>query len=353
MSVLIITALVVLVFIVIYQIAKASELATSLKGEEKVEASTNKLMAWLWVSFFILGLIGIYKCHQYLIGMMLPESASVEGRNYDSMLLITLYITGFVFLATHILLFYFSFKYQSKGDSKAYFYPHNNKLEILWTTIPALVLLVLVVFGLRNWFAITGPAPENSLVVEVTGKQFNFIIRYPGPDGVFGQRNFRLINDANNPLGLDWNDPASKDDIVIENGQLNIIKDRPVKLVLISRDVIHNVGLTHFRMKMDVVPGINTTLWFTPSITTEEMKAKTQNPDFVYEIACSEMCGRGHYSMKGTVVVQTQAEFDAYIKEQKSYYSIAFPESVPVENAAPAPTETTATDTTGTVASIQ
>src|SRR5690606_21814490 len=123
-----------------YQIAKASELATSLKGEEKVEASTNKLMAWLWVSFFILGLIGIYKCHQYLIGMMLPESASVEGRNYDSMLLITLYITGFVFLATHILLFYFSFKYQSKGDSKAYFYPHNNKLEILWTTIPALVL---------------------------------------------------------------------------------------------------------------------------------------------------------------------------------------------------------------------
>jgi len=343
MSALIITALVVLVFIVIYQIARASELASILKGEEKAEQQSFKIMSWIWVSFFFLGMIGVYKCHEYLMPMMLPKSASYEGENYDQMLLITVIITGFVFFATHILLFYFSFKYRSKPGHKAYFYAHNNKLELLWTTIPALVLIVLVVFGLKNWIAITSPAPAESLVVEVIGKQFNFIVRYPGPDGVFGEKNFRLINDANNPLGLDWNDPASKDDIIIEAGQINMIKDRPVKLVLGSRDVIHNVGLTNFRMKMDCVPGLTTTLWFTPSITTEEMKVITKNPEFVYEIACSEMCGKGHYSMKGSVVVQTAEEYDAWIKEQKSYYSIIN------ESAAPAPTP--AAPTTDSVSS--
>lgn len=331
MSAFIITALVVLVFIVIYQIARAGELATILKGEEKVAASTNKFMAWSWVAFFVLGVIGIYKCHEYLAPMMLPESASLEGRNYDQMMLITLYITGFVFLATHVMLVYFAFKYQAKEGGKSYFYPHNNKLEILWTTIPALVLLILVVFGLRNWMSITSPAPANALVVEVVGKQFNFIVRYPGPDGVFGTKNFRLISDVNNPLGLDWNDKAAHDDIIIETGELHIVKDVPAKLVLGSRDVIHNVGLTHFRFKMDCVPGITTTMWFTPTITSEEMKGITNNPDFIYEIACSEMCGRGHYAMKGTVIVQTQEEFDTWLKEQKSYYAS-------VMNPAPAAT---------------
>lgn len=321
MSALIITALVVLVFIVIYQVARASEMATLLKGEEKVAASTNKLMARLWVAFFILGLYGIYKCHEYLMPMMLPVSASAQGVAYDSMLNITFYITFLVFLVTHILLFYFTYRYQYKADRKSHFYAHNNKLEVLWTTVPALVLLVLVVVGLKNWMSITSPAPANALVVEVVGKQFNFIMRYPGPDGVFGERNFRLIDDATNPLGLDWNDKASLDDIVIPTGELHLIKDRPVKLVLGSRDVIHNVGMNHFRMKMDLVPGITTTLWFTPTITSDEMKTITGNKDFVYEIACSEMCGKGHYSMRGTIFVHTEAEFNEWLKEQKSYYS--------------------------------
>lgn len=321
MSALIITALVVLVFIVIYQIARAGEMATILKGEEKVAASTNKLIAWLWVGFFVLGLYGIYKCHQYMMPMMLPVSASAQGVQFDSMLNVTLYITGFVFIATHILLFYFSYKYQHKEGTKSYYYPHNNKLEVLWTTVPALVLLVLVVIGLRNWMAFTSPAPADAMVVEITGKQFNFIVRYPGPDGVFGEKNFRLIDDATNPLGLDWKDKASHDDIIIQTGELHIVKDLPVKLVLGSRDVIHNVGMNHFRVKMDLVPGITTTLWFTPTITSEEMKGITNNKDFVYEIACSEMCGKGHYAMRGTIMVQTAEEFAGWLKEQKSHYS--------------------------------
>jgi cytochrome c oxidase subunit 2 len=334
MSGLIITALVVLVFIVIYQIAKASELATILRGDEKkVKGQTNRLMAWLMVAFFVLGMIGIYKCHVELMDKMLPESASVQGDHYDSMLFVTVVMTGIVFFVTQILLFYFVFRYQSTEHRKAFFYSHNNKLEILWTTVPALALVVLVVIGLKNWFTMTDVAPKDSLVVEIVGKQFNWLIRYPGPDGVFGKRDYRLTNDATNVLGLDWNDPASKDDIIIENGEMHIVDKRNVQLVINSRDVIHDVGLPHFRMKMDAVPGITTTMWFTPKFTTEEMKAKTKNPNFVYEISCDQMCGKGHYSMRGTVIVQTANEFNAWIAKQPAYYASQQKPAKPAEGA--------------------
>ncbi|WP_118949873.1 cytochrome c oxidase subunit II [Taibaiella helva] len=340
MSGLIVTALVVLVFIVIYQIAKASELATILRGEEKVKSQTNRLMAWLMVAFFILGMIGIFKCHESLADKMLPESASVQGDHYDTMLIVTLALTGFVFFVTQILLFYFIYRYQSTENRKPYFYAHNNRLEVLWTTVPALALVVLVVIGLKNWFTITDKAPDNAMVVQVMGKQFNWLIRYPGADGVLGKTDFRLMNDANNVMGLDWNDPAAKDDIIIENGEMHIIKDKPVQLVINSRDVIHDVGLPHFRMKMDAVPGITTTMWFTPKFTTDEMKAKTNNPKFVYEISCDQMCGKGHYSMRGTVIVQTAQEFKEWLDKQPAYYAnvqkAAAPEAAPAEGAAPA-----------------
>lgn len=354
MSGLIITALVVLVFIVVYQIAKASELATILRGDEKkVKGQVNRLMAWLMVAFFVLGMIGIYICHVDLMDKMLPESASVQGDHYDSMLFVTVVMTGIVFFVTQILLFYFVFRYQSTEHRKAFFYSHNNKLEILWTTVPALALVVLVVIGLKNWFTMTDIAPKDSLVVEIVGKQFNWLIRYPGPDGVFGKRDYRLTNDATNVLGLDWNDPASKDDIIIENGEMHIIDKRNVQLVINSRDVIHDVGLPHFRMKMDAVPGITTTMWFTPKYTTEEMKAKTKNPNFVYEISCDQMCGKGHYSMRGTVIVQTANEFKEWIAKQPAYYAAQQKSAAPAEGgaegAAPA-TDTAKAATPETVA---
>lgn len=346
MSGLIVTALVVLVFIVIYQIAKASELATILRGEEKVKSQTNRLMAWLMVAFFILGMIGIFRCHETLADKMLPESASVQGDHYDSMLAVTFVLTGFVFFVTQILLFYFVFRYQSTENRKAFFYSHNNKLEVLWTTVPALALVVLVVIGLKNWFTVTDRAPNNAMVVQVMGKQFNWLIRYPGPDGVLGKTDFRLMNDANNVMGLDWNDKASQDDIIVENGELHVIKQLPVQLVINSRDVIHDVGLPHFRMKMDAVPGITTTMWFTPKFTTTEMKEKTHNPNFVYEISCDQMCGKGHYSMRGTVVVQTEQEFKEWISKQPAYYAnvqkAAEPAAPAAGEKAPAPSDTAA-----------
>lgn len=333
MSGLIVALLIVLVFVIIFQIAKASEYAAILRGEEKVRRQTNRLMAWMLVAFFVLGLFAVYQCHMAMMDKMLPISASDHGREYDSMFNITLIVTGIVFLATQTLLFWFAFRYQSTEKRTSFFYPHNNQLELVWTTIPAIAMAVLVVIGLRNWFSMTSEAPANSQVIEIVGKQFNWLVRYPGADGVFGKRDFRKTNDANNVLGLDWNEKASKDDIIVENGEMRLIVNKPVKLLISSRDVIHDVGLAHFRMKMDAVPGIITTMWFTPTLTTTKMKELTNNPNFVYEISCDQMCGKGHYAMRGTVVVETEAEHRAWLAQQKPYYTSANPSTQPAASA--------------------
>lgn len=351
-------AVIVLVFVVIFQIAKASEYVAILKGEETAAKQANKINGFLMIAFLVLGLIGVYYCNHILKGRLLGESASVEGEKVDEMLYVTLAITGIVFLITHILLFWFAFKYQESDTRKAFFFPHNNKLEVIWTVIPAIVLSVLVVIGLRNWFIFTGDAPKDALVVEITGKQFGWIFRYPGKDNTFGKKYFRNIDPASNTLGLIWADnkelsqtadPAAYDDLVMEQ-TMYVIKGRPVKLVIGSRDVIHDVGLPHFRMKMDAVPGIPTTLWFTPKFTTKEMQEKSGNGNFEYEIACDQVCGNGHYSMKGIIKVVTQQEYDAWAVTQKPYYYSAFPEKDPsAAPALPAATDSVKQTTAGVV----
>jgi cytochrome c oxidase subunit 2 len=319
MSGFILFALMALVFVVIYQIARAAEYAAVLRGEERVQAGTNRTIAWLFLATFIIGLYAIYECHEALKGKMLPVSASIEGDQYDFMFEITLIVTGVVFLITQALLFWFAFRYQSTEKRTSFYFPHNNKLELIWTTIPAIVMAILVAIGLRNWFNITSQAPADSQIVEVIGKQFNWIIRYPGKDGEMGKRNYRLINNENNVLGMDSKDPKNADDIVLENGEIHVQVGKPIKLIIGSRDVIHDVGLPHFRFKMDAVPGITTTLWFTPKYTSDQMKEMTGNPNFVYELACDQMCGKGHYSMRGTVIVETRAQHEAWLASQKPY----------------------------------
>ncbi len=331
-----------LVFVIIYQIAKASEYATILRGEGKINARVNRTMALLLVLFFVLGLYGIWLCHDALIDKMLPVSASQHGVEYDSMLLVTLTVTGIVFFITQTLLFWFAYRYQSTEKRTSFFFPHNNKLELIWTTVPAIAMAVLVAIGLRNWGKMTGAAPKDATVVEVVGKQFNWIVRYPGKDGVLGKRDFRKINDANNVLGLDWDDKDNKDDIIAQNGELHLVVNKPVSILIGSRDVIHDVGLPHFRMKMDAVPGIVTTLWFTPTITSAKMKEITGNKDFVYEISCDQMCGKGHYSMRGTVIVETQEEYDAWMAKQQAYYAANnAPAAAPAAEGTAAPEQKT------------
>jgi cytochrome c oxidase subunit 2 len=253
-------------------------------------------------------------------------SASDHGENVDTMMFITIAVTGVVFVITQILLFWFAYKYQYNAKRTAFFYPHNNKLEVLWTTVPAITLVIMVGFGLLYWFKITGDPPKDAMVVEITGKQFNWIYRYPGKDNTFGKKYFRNISDIDgNELGMIWEDPATRDDIVISGQPMYLVKGKAVQLVIGSRDVIHDVGLPHFRLKMDAVPGTPTTLWFTPLYTTEEMRKITNNEAFEYEIACDQMCGNSHYSMRGVIKVVEQDEYILWRAQQKAKYAELFP----------------------------
>jgi len=334
-------ALGVLIFVVIFQIAKASEYVSVLKGEEKTRKQNNRINAFFLLGFLVFGLIGAWYCNDLYYGKTLfPQgSASVEGEKIDEMMWITIIITGVVFIITQVLLFWFSFKYQEHDDRKAFYFPHNNKLELLWTTVPAIFLTVLVVFGLKYWFKLTGDAPKNSIVVEVTGHQFAWEFRYPGADKVLGKKHYKLTTAKNN-LGVDFNDPASFDDIHV-NTTMHVPVGIPVKMVIHSQDVIHDVGLPHFRLKMDAVPGIPTTQWFTPKLTTAEMRAKTGNPAFVYEIACDQLCGPNHFSMKGIIIVETMEEYKKWLAEQKPEYFTIFPEKAPQPIVADSAVKTT------------
>ena len=333
MSNLFIIAILLLGFLITFQIAKASEYVAVLKGEKKALEQQNRINGFLMMVFLVGGLVGVYWCNDLFKGKILGEAASQHGQAIDKMLYITIAITGVVFVITQILLFWFAYKYQYSEKRKVYYFPHDNRLEFIWTVIPAIALAVLVGFGLMYWYRITGDAPKEAMQIEVTGKQFGWIFRYPGKDETFGKKYYKNIDDGkNNSLGLLWDDPATHDDIVV-NQEVYMIVNRPVKLIINSRDVIHDVGLSHFRMKMDAVPGTPTTMWFTPLFTTEEMKKKTNNPDFEYEISCDQMCGRGHYTMKGIVKVVTAEEFILWKAKQKPNYALAFPAPEPTKDS--------------------
>jgi len=325
-----IVAILVLGFIVTFQIAKASEYVSVIRGLEKSRKQSNKINAFLLLAFLIVGLIGVYYCNEKLKGKILGSPASDHGVLIDRMIYITLAITFIVFVITQVALFWFAYKYQESDKRKAFYYPHNNKLEVIWTAVPAITLTVLVGFGIMYWFRITGDAPKDANVVEITGSQFKWEFRYPGKDKTLGKKYYKEIKpEENNPLGQLWDDPANHDDIYVSGEPMHLVVNKPVHLVIGAKDVIHDVGLPHFRMKMDAVPGTPTTMWFTPTKTTKQMREETGNPEFMYEISCDQMCGEGHWSMRGEIIVETQAEYDQWMIKKEPQYYAAFPDKKP------------------------
>jgi cytochrome c oxidase subunit II len=196
----------------------------------------------------------------------------------------------------------------------------SNYSEIAVAVVEAVLLFA---FSIPIWAArVDHIPPENeALVVQVTGEQFAWNIHYPGPDGKFGRTDLKLIDLQSNPLGLDRSDPAAKDDVTTVN-QLYLPVNKPIIVRLRSKDVIHSFGVPEFRVKQDAVPGFTIPIWFVPDVTTAEMRTRTGNPEFQYEIACAQLCGLGHAKMRGFVTVQTAEEFqkwlDDKIKEQSS-----------------------------------
>ena len=177
--------------------------------------------------------------------------------------------------------------------------------------------VLLIGFAIPMWAARVGAAPSENeaLVVHVTGEQFAWNIRYAGPDGKFGRTDIKLIDAQENPLGIDRSDPAAKDDVTTLN-QLYLPANRPILVKLRSKDVIHSFGVPEFRVKQDAVPGLTIPVYFVPNVTTAEMRTRTGNPEFTYEIACAQLCGLGHYRMRGFVTVQTPEEFQKWLDEK-------------------------------------
>ncbi|GAA4407470.1 hypothetical protein GCM10023187_28070 [Nibrella viscosa] len=228
------------------------------------------------------------------------------------------------FVITNALLFYFAWKYQYREGKRATYYPENHKLELIWTVIPAVVMALLVFTGWRAWRDIMSEAPADSMMYEIVGKQFNWIIHYPGADdNKLGAFNYKLI-DNNNELGLDFSDAATFDDFT-STTELHIPVNKPILLKIRARDVLHSVFIPHMRVKMDAVPGMPTRFWFVADKTTDEMRNLLNNQDFTYEIACTEVCGRGHFSMRIRLIVEDEDSYNKWVSEQKPLLT-TFPE---------------------------
>jgi cytochrome c oxidase subunit 2 len=312
--------LVVLLALAVAVAVRLQGVMGSVKTEEEMDAPVpnNKINAAMWMIFLVLGSIGVVWSYLSAKDYFLPEASAPHGRDTDSQFWFDMALLTIAFFIVNFLLFFFSWKYQYKKGYKATFYPENHKLELIWTAIPAVIMAVLVVLGYNSWTEITRDAPKDSQEVEIMGKQFGWTVRYGGvQDNKLGNYNYKLIDDNNNnPSGIDFADEASFDDF-IHVSEMHVEVNKPVSLKIRARDVLHSVYIPHMRAKMDAVPGMPTKFWFTPDKTTEQMRAELGNPNFDYEIACTEVCGRGHFAMRMKLVVEDKAAVDAWKQQQK------------------------------------
>jgi len=236
-----------------------------------------------------------------------PVSASAHGAQLDNQFVVTLVVTGVIFILAQVALGYFIIRYRERPGQKATYSHGNNKLEVIWTTATTVLFYVMVMMGFQVWIDMyIQAAPEDALQIEVTGQQFAWNIRYPGPDGQFGSTSPELIDDsAGNPLGLDPEDPAGEDDIVLPTMAVPV--DRPIELLLRSKDVTHNFSVRELRVKQDTLPGMVIPLRFTATVLGK------------YEIACAELCGLGHHRMRSFIDVFSEEDYAEWLREQSEF----------------------------------
>lgn len=341
-----ILAVLVLVAIAIWQLAKIFEL--SQMGADRVNDqiandSDNKYNGYLLFAFlvFIYG-ITIFSFAKYG-KMLLPMPASEHGADYDQLMWISFAIIFFVQTVTQFLLHYFGYKYRGEKGKKALFYADNDRLEFIWTIIPVITLASLILYGLYSWVNIMDINDEDDpLVVELYAQQFNWTARYGGEDNVLGDASVRLIDiNAANVLGLDSGDPNGADDVIVK--ELHLPVGRKVNFFMRSQDVLHSAYMPHFRAQMNCVPGMVTQFSFTPTVTTEEMRLQPEIVDkvkrtnvlraaraaegdansdpweFDYVLLCNKICGKSHYNMQMKIIVESEEDFNKWLKEQKTF----------------------------------
>lgn len=305
---------------VIGKILKVYAISREMQG---IKSSFNlrRFQGVLLGILLFVGIYGVYWSYSVQGPMSLHESASEHGLDIDFMFKTTLILTTIVFILTHIALFGFSFKYRGSENKKAYFYPHNNSLERIWTIVPAIVLTILVILGFFTWRSITVVSPEDqksAINIEVTGEQFKWNLRYAGADNQVGKRNYKLTTPTNG-LGIDFKDQKSWDDKL--TSEIVIPVNKPVRFTIGSKDVLHSFYLPDFRVQMNAVPGMPTYFQFTPRLTTTQTREKRNNPKYDYVLLCAKICGAGHYNMQAKVTVVSEAEYATWLAKQPLYYN--------------------------------
>ena len=409
MSKLIAIIVIVLGVVALAQLIRVYELSSKLRnaGENEVNNRDNRLNGNLMIVFMILFYLGF-------IYLMLTygwtgrgDAASVHGREIDWLLNLNFIIVIIVFFLTNTLLFVFTYKYIRKPGVKAFYFPHDNKLEMIWTVVPAAVLAIIIILGLKSWNSVTDEAKKESIRVELFSKQFDWTARYSGEDNKLGSFDYKLTTD-NNELGLLTKntidtaifqmenglsgittlekklndrklmlipedrekmivdlerkqrlirilyqmqsrhnsklDAAAWDDI-IQKDTLYLCQNKEYELNFRAKDVIHSAYLQHFRVQMNTVPGLTTRFKFTPDVTTKEMRSRKKDDKFNYVLMCNKICGGAHYKMKMIVVVLPQNEYISWMKSKIASSTFKH-KYFPVVEATPAPSTTPAIDST-------
>jgi cytochrome c oxidase subunit II len=311
--------IIIMILLIVGALISMLDLVLRLNDKKGLSINWQRLNSILFPVFLVAGFGAIIYQTMIHSKYLLPESASAHGVSIDMMTDVTLIITGVVFVITHILLFVFAYMYRQKKNKKGFYYPDNNKLEVFWTAVPAVVLTIMVLFGFLTWKDVTYAKETDKDLpqIEVVGEQFNWIARYPGEGGKLGKIDYTLFK--HNSLGLDFNDEDARNDIL--SYELVLPVNQEVMMNFRAKDVLHSAYLPHFRVQMYTVPGMPTSFRFTPTITTEAMRERMGNPDFNYELACNQICGVAHYNMRMVVKIVEEDEYKAWLAEQQPYFN--------------------------------
>ncbi len=259
------------------------------------------------IAFALIVLIVITVLFHFLSPWWLTPLAS-NWSLLDTNLNLTFVVTGVVFIALNVFLVWVVIKYRHREGSKAHYEPESTKIEWWLTIVTTVGVVAILVPGLWAWVQVV-KVPDNAKVVEVVGQQWHWSFRFPGEDGVLGQTTIDLMT-VDNPFGMKSDDPAGLDDVLVANGELHLPLDTPYKFVLRSKDVLHNFTVPQFRVKMDLIPGMTPYVWLTPTRTGR------------FDILCEELCGIGHFAMRGAVVVDEQAVFDDWLDSYPTFAEV-------------------------------
>ncbi|MFV8368429.1 cytochrome c oxidase subunit II [Flavobacterium sp. LB2R40] len=371
MTSLLVIIVLVLLAVALWQLTKIFDLTQVGSNSDSTEIATdndNNVQGYLMFGFlafiYIFSIYGLFKWGP----LVLHTPASAHGAEVDNLMNITWVLIFIVQAITQVLLHYFAFKYRGKKDQKALYFADNNKLEAIWSVIPAVVLAGLILYGLYAWTNIMFvDEDEDTVVIELYAQQFNWKARYSGDDNVLGKANVRYIEGAN-AVGVDLSDPYAQDDIVVT--ELHIPKGKKILFKMRSQDVLHSAYMPHFRAQMNCVPGMVTQFAFEPIYTTAEyrelpfMVEKVANINalrakksidlvakgetaldpytFDYLLLCNKICGASHYNMQMKIIVDTPEDYKAWLKDKSTIVN-----EVKAAMAAPAATDgATPTDST-------